>query len=84
MRIANNDGRLALVHNDRILDVERASGGQFVTYGLLEKYDIIDWANWMKRAGCHNLYALGESLGAPVEELRSGNPCEWRASWRGP
>jgi 2,4-didehydro-3-deoxy-L-rhamnonate hydrolase len=29
MRIANNDGRLALVHNDRTLDVERASGGQF-------------------------------------------------------
>jgi 2,4-didehydro-3-deoxy-L-rhamnonate hydrolase len=30
MRIANNAGRLALVHNDRILDVERASGGSFV------------------------------------------------------
>ena len=29
MRIANNGGRLALVHNDRILDVEQASGGVF-------------------------------------------------------
>ena len=29
MRIANNSGRLALVHNDRILDVERASDGEF-------------------------------------------------------
>ena len=29
MRIANNSGRLALVHNDRILDVERASDGGF-------------------------------------------------------
>lgn len=29
MRIANNAGRLALVQNDRILDVERASDGAF-------------------------------------------------------
>ena len=29
MRIANNAGRLALVHDDRILDVELASGGLF-------------------------------------------------------
>jgi 2,4-didehydro-3-deoxy-L-rhamnonate hydrolase len=29
MRIANNSGRLALVHSDHILDVERASGGVF-------------------------------------------------------
>lgn len=29
MRIANNGGRLAIVRNDRILDVERASNGQF-------------------------------------------------------
>ncbi|HEY2642821.1 MAG TPA: fumarylacetoacetate hydrolase family protein [Galbitalea sp.] len=31
MRIANNAGRLALVHNDHILDVERASGGAFAS-----------------------------------------------------
>jgi 2,4-didehydro-3-deoxy-L-rhamnonate hydrolase len=29
MRIANNAGRLALVHDNRILDVERASAGKF-------------------------------------------------------
>jgi 2-keto-4-pentenoate hydratase/2-oxohepta-3-ene-1,7-dioic acid hydratase in catechol pathway len=29
MRIANDAGRLSLVHNDRILDVERASDGAF-------------------------------------------------------
>ena len=29
MRIANNAGRLSLVHNDRILDVEHASGAVF-------------------------------------------------------
>jgi 2,4-diketo-3-deoxy-L-fuconate hydrolase len=31
MRIANNAGRLVLVHNDHVLDVERASGGTFAT-----------------------------------------------------
>jgi 2,4-didehydro-3-deoxy-L-rhamnonate hydrolase len=31
MRIANNAGRLALVHNDDILDVERASAGAFAS-----------------------------------------------------
>ena len=43
-----------------------ASEGRFVTYGLLEKYDVIAWANWMKRAGCRNLYGLGESLAASI------------------
>src|SRR5580704_18889417 len=43
-----------------------ASGGEFVTYGLLERYDVIAWADWMKNAACKNLDALGESLGASV------------------
>jgi hypothetical protein len=43
-----------------------ASGGQFVTYGLLEKYDALEWAAWMKRSGCRAVYALGESLGGSV------------------
>jgi fermentation-respiration switch protein FrsA (DUF1100 family) len=43
-----------------------ASGGALVTYGLLEKYDVLRWADWMKAAGCHRLYALGESLGASI------------------
>jgi fermentation-respiration switch protein FrsA (DUF1100 family) len=43
-----------------------ASEGRFVTYGLLEKYDVIAWADWMKRTGCRNLYGLGESLGASI------------------
>jgi uncharacterized protein len=42
------------------------SGGQFVTYGLLEKYDVLEWANWLQKAGCTELYALGESLGASI------------------
>jgi uncharacterized protein len=37
-----------------------------VTYGLLEKYDVIAWASWMRRAGCRKLYGLGESFGASI------------------
>ena len=42
------------------------SGGRFVTYGLLERYDVLAWAHWMKNEGCHKIYGLGESLGASV------------------
>jgi dipeptidyl aminopeptidase/acylaminoacyl peptidase len=43
-----------------------ASGGQFVTYGLLERYDVIGWADWMHAAGCRKIYGLGESLGTSI------------------
>lgn len=42
------------------------SGGELVTYGLLEKYDVLAWAAWAKSQGCVKLYGLGESLGAAV------------------
>lgn len=42
------------------------SGGEFVTYGLLEKYDVAGWAHWMAANGCRKNYALGESLGASI------------------
>lgn len=42
------------------------SGGELVTYGLLEKRDALEWAHWMRREGCTAIYALGESLGAAV------------------
>jgi len=42
------------------------SGGALVTYGLLERYDVLVWAHWMKSEGCHKVYGLGESLGASV------------------
>ena len=42
------------------------SGGDMVTYGVLEKYDAIDWAHWMRARGCGRIYAMGESLGASV------------------
>jgi alpha-beta hydrolase superfamily lysophospholipase len=58
-----NEGYAVLLLDSR---AHGASEGQFVTYGLLEKYDVIAWADWMGRAGCGKLYALGESLGASI------------------
>lgn len=43
-----------------------ASEGRFITYGQLEKYDVIAWTDWMRSTGCHKIYGLGESLGASV------------------
>ena len=43
-----------------------ASGGELVTYGLWEKYDVLDWARWLRQHDCHALYGLGESLGGSV------------------
>ncbi len=34
------------------------SGGEFVTYGLLEKYDVVACAHWMKAMGCLRVYGL--------------------------
>jgi pimeloyl-ACP methyl ester carboxylesterase len=42
------------------------SGGAILTYGLLEKYDVIDWTHWMRSQGCQKIYGLGESLGASI------------------
>ena len=42
------------------------SGGEFVTYGVLERYDVLQWVHWMQRAGCTAVYGLGESLGASI------------------
>jgi uncharacterized protein len=58
-----NEGYAVLLPDSR---AHGESGGEFVTYGLLERYDIIAWADWMKKAGCRKVYGLGESLGASV------------------
>ncbi len=42
------------------------SGGDFVTYGLLEKHDVIAWTHWMRDRRCARIYGLGESLGASI------------------
>jgi hypothetical protein len=42
------------------------SGGELVTFGLLEKHDVLDWVHWMRQQGCAATYGLGESLGASI------------------
>lgn len=42
------------------------SGGELVTYGLWEKYDVLNWARWLRQKNCQALYGLGESLGGSV------------------
>ena len=43
-----------------------SSGGELVTYGLLEKSDVLSWSHWLRQQDCKALYALGESLGGSV------------------
>jgi len=43
-----------------------SSEGPLVTYGILEKFDTLIWADWMKKEGCQKIYGLGESLGGAV------------------
>lgn len=43
-----------------------SSGGDLVTYGLLEKYDVLAWTSWMRDQGCNAIYGLGESLGGAI------------------
>lgn len=42
------------------------SGGEYITYGILEKLDVKRWASWMREQGCRRIFGLGESLGAEV------------------
>jgi len=42
------------------------SGGEFVTYGLMEKRDVLNWVHRMRDEGCTAIYGLGESLGGSL------------------
>ena len=59
----NSHGFRVLLPDDR---AHGNSGGDLVTYGLLEKYDAVDWAHWMRSEGCQSIYGFGESLGAAI------------------
>ncbi len=44
-----------------------ASGGKYISYGLLEARDLRSWADWLvANRGIQRLYGLGESMGASV------------------
>lgn len=40
------------------------SGGDTITYGLLEQHDVLAWVAWMRGQGCARIFGVGESLGA--------------------
>jgi dipeptidyl aminopeptidase/acylaminoacyl peptidase len=42
------------------------SGGDLVSYGIVEKWDVLDWARWLRAAGCRDMFGLGESMGAAI------------------
>ena len=42
------------------------SGGETISYGLLERWDALAWAHWLRGAGCREIFGLGESMGAAI------------------
>ncbi|MEO8098660.1 MAG: alpha/beta fold hydrolase [Acidobacteriota bacterium] len=48
------------------------SEGETITYGLLEQYDAIAWASWLRARGCVKVFGIGESLGASVLIMAAG------------
>jgi fermentation-respiration switch protein FrsA (DUF1100 family) len=42
------------------------SGGNIATYGILEKYDVNLWTQWLRQRATGCTYLLGESMGAAV------------------
>jgi len=56
-----------------------SSGGELVTYGLLEKSDVLAWTHWLQQQGCSALYAFGESLGGSVLIQAAGLGTDFRA-----
>ena len=69
MRIANNNGRLALVAGDHILDIETASGGSFVAdpmAAFARWSELQGWASGIDVAGHPDASPLAEATLAAV------------------
>lgn len=43
-----------------------ASGGKYIGFGLLERYDVLDWIDWVNEQdfACFPIYLFGFSMGA--------------------
>lgn len=50
------------------------SGGKYITFGAMERYDCLDWVDWVNRtAGTHlPVYLAGISMGATTVLLAAG------------
>jgi fermentation-respiration switch protein FrsA (DUF1100 family) len=53
---------------------QNASGGEHMTFGLLERQDCLDWANWVAAHTVPNLpvYLVGISMGATTVLMAAG------------
>jgi 2,4-didehydro-3-deoxy-L-rhamnonate hydrolase len=71
MRIANNAGRLALVQNDRILDVERSSGGVFAADPMQV---FARWAEFVAWAASVDVGAHPDASALPDAQLDAPSP----------
>ncbi len=48
------------------------SGGKYLGFGLLERYDCLDWINWAVAKGNYPIYLAGVSMGATTVLMTSG------------
>ena len=55
---------------------QNQSEGEYMTFGLLERYDCLDWANWVNEWFGDSLpiYLAGVSMGATTVLLAAGRP----------
>ncbi len=53
-----------------------SSGGEYIGFGLLERYDCANWAKWVneKTRGSLPIYLCGISMGATTVLMASGTP----------
>jgi alpha-beta hydrolase superfamily lysophospholipase len=42
------------------------SGGETISYGVIERWDALAWAGWLRAGGCREVFGLGESMGAAI------------------
>lgn len=50
------------------------SGGEYIGFGLLERYDCVDWANWVQTRCNLPIYLSGISMGATTVLMASSLP----------
>ncbi len=66
-----NDGCSVLFAEQR---GQNKSGGEYMTFGYLERYDCLDWVSWVNEriAGAYPIYLAGVSMGASTVLMAAG------------